>query len=59
MQLFAFDTVKRTLTPKDGSPPNLPGGLPVATVAGASAGLASTLCTYPLELLKTRLTIQV
>ncbi|GAQ86007.1 mitochondrial substrate carrier family protein [Klebsormidium nitens] len=58
IELFAFDTVKRILTPKDGSSANLPAGLPVATVAGASAGLASTLCTYPLELLKTRLTIQ-
>jgi hypothetical protein len=28
-------------------------------VAGAFAGVSSTLCTYPLELIKTRLTIQV
>ncbi|RRT40470.1 hypothetical protein B296_00058526 [Ensete ventricosum] len=55
-QLFAYDTAKKALTPKDGEPPKLP--VPASLVAGAFAGVSSTLCTYPLELLKTRLTIQ-
>ncbi|XP_060959213.1 adenine nucleotide transporter BT1, chloroplastic/mitochondrial-like [Cannabis sativa] len=32
--------------------------IPPSLIAGACAGVSSTLCTYPLELLKTRLTIQ-
>ncbi|RWW77076.1 hypothetical protein BHE74_00014786 [Ensete ventricosum] len=55
-QLFAYDTAKKALTPKDGEPPKLL--VPASLVAGAFAGVSSTLCTYPLELLKTRLTIQ-
>ncbi|RRT32907.1 hypothetical protein B296_00041248 [Ensete ventricosum] len=54
--LFAYDTAKKALTPKDGEQPILP--IPPSLVAGAVAGVSSTLCTYPLELLKTRLTIQ-
>lgn len=57
MQLFTYDTVKRYLTPKEGEKPRIP--FPIAPVAGASAGVCSTLIMYPLELLKTRLTIQV
>lgn len=57
LQLFAYDTVKKHLTPKPGDQPMLP--IPASSVAGAVAGVSSTLLTYPLELLKTRLTIQV
>lgn len=56
-QLFAFDTVNKVLSPKDGEPAKMP--VPSSLVAGAIAGVSSTLSTYPLELLKTRLTIQV
>ncbi|KAG6497250.1 hypothetical protein ZIOFF_045144 [Zingiber officinale] len=56
LQLFAFDTAKKFLTPKEGEQPKLL--IPPSLVAGAFAGVSSTLCTYPLELLKTRLTIQ-
>ncbi|XP_068648515.1 adenine nucleotide transporter BT1, chloroplastic/mitochondrial-like [Aristolochia californica] len=56
IELFAYDTVKKQLTPKPDEPPKL--FLPPSLVAGALAGVSSTLCTYPLELLKTRLTIQ-
>ncbi|XP_010914879.1 adenine nucleotide transporter BT1, chloroplastic/mitochondrial [Elaeis guineensis] len=56
IELFAFDTANKILTPKMGEPPKLP--VPSSLVAGAFAGVSSTLCTYPLELLKTRLTIQ-
>ncbi|OAY72029.1 Adenine nucleotide transporter BT1, chloroplastic/mitochondrial [Ananas comosus] len=56
IELFAYDTAKKILTPKSGEPPKLP--IPSSLVAGAFAGVSSTLCTYPLELIKTRLTIQ-
>ncbi|KAK9279816.1 hypothetical protein L1049_013498 [Liquidambar formosana] len=56
IELFAYDTVNKQLSPKPGEQPKLP--LPASLVAGACAGVSSTLCTYPLELLKTRLTIQ-
>lgn len=56
IELFAYDTVKKFLTPKPGEPPRIP--FSVSPVAGAAAGVCSTLCTYPLELLKTRMTIQ-
>ncbi|XP_039126421.1 adenine nucleotide transporter BT1, chloroplastic/mitochondrial-like [Dioscorea cayenensis subsp. rotundata] len=56
IELFAFDTMNKVLSPKDGESPKLP--LPPSLVAGAFAGVSSTICTYPLELLKTRLTIQ-
>lgn len=58
LQLFAYDQVKGFLGPKDGKPGML-ASLPVSPVAGACAGISSTVCMYPLELLKTRLTIQV
>lgn len=57
LQLFAYDTVMNNLTPKSGEQPIVP--IPASLVAGAVAGVSSTLCTYPLELIKTRLTIQV
>ena len=57
LQLFAFDTAKKFLTPKSGEERRIP--IPPSLVAGAFAGVSSTLCTYPLELIKTRLTIQV
>ncbi|KAG6528416.1 adenine nucleotide transporter BT1, chloroplastic/mitochondrial-like [Zingiber officinale] len=56
IELFAFDTAKKVLTPKEGEQQKIP--IPPSLVAGAFAGVSSTLCTYPLELLKTRLTIQ-
>lgn len=56
IELFAYDTVKKVLTPKSGEPPKTP--IPVSLIAGACAGVSSTLVTYPLELLKTRLTIE-
>ncbi|KAF7817240.1 adenine nucleotide transporter BT1, chloroplastic/mitochondrial [Senna tora] len=56
IELFAYDTVNKNLSPKSGEQPKLP--IPASLVAGACAGVSSTICTYPLELLKTRLTIQ-
>ncbi|XVE98308.1 hypothetical protein REPUB_Repub03eG0094500 [Reevesia pubescens] len=55
IELFAYETVKKQLTPEFGEQPKLP--LPASFIAGAVAGVSSTLCTYPLELLKTRLTV--
>ncbi|XP_041004963.1 adenine nucleotide transporter BT1, chloroplastic/mitochondrial-like [Juglans microcarpa x Juglans regia] len=56
IELFAFDTVKKHLTPKPGIEPKSP--IPASLIAGAVAGVSSTLATYPLELLKTRITVQ-
>ncbi|KAL6215124.1 hypothetical protein ACLB2K_014555 [Fragaria x ananassa] len=56
IELFAYDTVNKHLSPKDGEQSKLP--IPASLIAGACAGVSSTLVTYPLELLKTRLTIQ-
>lgn len=56
IELFAFDTAKKFLTPKADEPPKT--FLPPSLVAGALAGVSSTLCMYPLELIKTRLTIE-
>ncbi|KAK9269739.1 hypothetical protein L1049_001517 [Liquidambar formosana] len=56
IELFAYDTVKKHLTPEPGEQPIVP--IPASLIAGAVAGVSSTLCTYPLELLKTRLTVQ-
>ncbi|KAK2965285.1 hypothetical protein RJ640_004154, partial [Escallonia rubra] len=56
IELFAYETVKKHLTPKPGEQPKLP--IPASSIAGAIGGISSTLCTYPLELLKTRLTVQ-
>lgn len=57
VQLLAYDSVKTFLTPKNGEPSRLP--VPASTIAGATAGVCSTLTMYPLELLKTRLTVEV
>ncbi|KAJ4707913.1 adenine nucleotide transporter BT1, chloroplastic/mitochondrial-like [Melia azedarach] len=56
IELFAFDTVNKGLSTNPGEEPKIP--IPASLVAGACAGVSSTLCTYPLELVKTRLTIQ-
>ncbi|KAF3447133.1 hypothetical protein FNV43_RR12313 [Rhamnella rubrinervis] len=56
IELFAYDTVNKNLSSKPGEQAKLP--IPASLIAGACAGVSSTLCTYPLELLKTRLTIQ-
>ncbi|KAK6945085.1 Mitochondrial substrate/solute carrier [Dillenia turbinata] len=56
IELLAYDTVKKHLTPEPGEQPQI--SLPASLIAGAVAGVSSTICTYPLELLKTRLTIQ-
>ncbi|GAA0186925.1 mitochondrial carrier protein [Lithospermum erythrorhizon] len=56
IELFAYETVKKQLTPRPGEEPIV--RLPPSLVAGAFAGISSTLLTYPLELLKTRLTVQ-
>ncbi|KAJ6330028.1 hypothetical protein OIU76_008790 [Salix suchowensis] len=56
IELFAYDTVNKKLSPAPGEQPKLP--IPASLIAGACAGVSSTLCTYPLELVKTRLTIQ-
>ncbi|XP_075509792.1 adenine nucleotide transporter BT1, chloroplastic/mitochondrial-like [Primulina tabacum] len=56
IELFAYDTVKNQLTAKPGEQPKI--HVPISLIAGAVAGISSTICTYPLELLKTRLTIQ-
>ncbi|CAN6358700.1 unnamed protein product [Urochloa humidicola] len=56
IELFAFDTANKFLTPKSGEERKIP--FPPSLVAGAFAGVSSTLCMYPLELIKTRLTIQ-
>ncbi|XP_066318154.1 adenine nucleotide transporter BT1, chloroplastic/amyloplastic/mitochondrial-like [Miscanthus floridulus] len=53
---FTYDTAKKLLTPKADEPPKIP--IPTPLVAGALAGFASTLCTYPMELIKTRITIE-
>ncbi|KAK6129531.1 hypothetical protein DH2020_036764 [Rehmannia glutinosa] len=56
IELFVYDTINKNLSQKPGEHPKLP--IPPSLVAGACAGVSSTLVTYPLELLKTRLTIQ-
>ncbi|KAG6409494.1 hypothetical protein SASPL_127534 [Salvia splendens] len=56
IELFVYDTVNKNLSPKPGEQPKL--RVPPSLVAGACAGVSSTLVTYPLELVKTRLTIQ-
>ncbi|CAN6441898.1 unnamed protein product [Victoria cruziana] len=56
IELFAYETVRKHLSPKPGESPKVP--VPASLVAGAVAGMSSTLCTYPLELVKTRITIQ-
>ncbi|KAI5077267.1 hypothetical protein GOP47_0007091 [Adiantum capillus-veneris] len=54
--LFAYDTIKKALDRTPWVVSHVP--VPSSSIAGATAGVCSTLCTYPLELLKTRLTIQ-
>ncbi|KAG0564685.1 hypothetical protein KC19_8G131100 [Ceratodon purpureus] len=58
IELFAFEKVKGFLNSREGLPAPL-AALPVSPIAGSCAGISSTIVMYPLELLKTRLTIQV
>ncbi|XP_004288810.1 PREDICTED: adenine nucleotide transporter BT1, chloroplastic/mitochondrial-like [Fragaria vesca subsp. vesca] len=55
IELFVFDMVNKYLT-RPGEELKVP--IPASSIAGALAGFSSTLCTYPLELLKTRFTVQ-
>lgn len=57
VQLLAYDTVNKCLSSKPGEQRKVP--VPPSLIAGACAGVSSTILTYPLELVKTRLTIQV
>ncbi|PKI77678.1 hypothetical protein CRG98_001908 [Punica granatum] len=56
IELFAYDTVNKQLSSKPGEQQKI--SIPPSLIAGACAGVSSTICTYPLELVKTRLTIQ-
>ncbi|ESQ53931.1 hypothetical protein EUTSA_v10025387mg [Eutrema salsugineum] len=56
VELFVFETVNKKLSPENGEQPRIP--IPASLLAGACAGVSQTLLTYPLELVKTRLTIQ-
>ncbi|KAK9682664.1 hypothetical protein RND81_10G088000 [Saponaria officinalis] len=56
IELFIYDTVNKKLSPKAGEQPKIP--ISPSFIAGACAGVSSTVLTYPLELVKTRLTIQ-
>ncbi|KFK29849.1 hypothetical protein AALP_AA7G186700 [Arabis alpina] len=56
VELFVFETVNKKLSPENGEPSKIP--IPASLLAGACAGVSQTLLTYPLELVKTRLTIQ-
>ena len=57
IELFAFDTMRKVLVNEDGES-RLPLPLPPASVAGACAGLSSTVICYPMEVMKTRLTVE-
>ncbi|XP_010447395.1 PREDICTED: adenine nucleotide transporter BT1, chloroplastic/mitochondrial-like [Camelina sativa] len=56
VELFVFETVNKKLSPEHGEESKIP--IPASLLAGACAGVSQTLLTYPLELVKTRLTIQ-
>ncbi|CAH2077232.1 unnamed protein product [Thlaspi arvense] len=56
VELFVFETVNKKLSPENGEQSKIP--IPASLLAGACAGVSQTLLTYPLELIKTRLTIQ-
>ncbi|CAH2061015.1 unnamed protein product [Thlaspi arvense] len=56
VELFVFETVNKKLTPKLGEESKIP--IPASLLAGACAGVSQTLLTYPLELVKTRITFQ-
>ncbi|KAI5071137.1 hypothetical protein GOP47_0013388 [Adiantum capillus-veneris] len=53
IELCVFETVRRLLN-KEGHPLKHM----AATVAGGAAGMAGTIVTYPLELLRTRISVQ-
>ncbi|KAI5674807.1 hypothetical protein M9H77_15171 [Catharanthus roseus] len=57
IELFVYDTINKHLSSKpDEKRPKI--CIPPSLIAGACAGVSSDMVTYPLELLKTRLTIE-
>ncbi|CAM8892340.1 unnamed protein product [Rhodiola kirilowii] len=56
IELFVYEAVNKHLSAKHGEEQKT--RIPPSLIAGACAGVSSTLCMYPLELVKTRLTIQ-
>lgn len=59
LQLFTVDVTKKALSPLVHGPDAPLPGLPISLLAGSTAGVVSTILTYPLELVKTRLTVEV
>jgi len=59
VQLAAFDVFKRKLSKKDENGKRLPPSAFATTAAGALAGVTSTIATFPLEVLRTRLACSV
>ena len=55
IEFFTFETLKRLLL-SSSHPLHLQLAAPLS---GGAAGIAGTLATYPLELIRTRITIQV
>ena len=55
IEFFTFETLKRLLL-SSSDPLHLQLAAPLS---GGAAGIAGTLATYPLELIRTRITIQV
>lgn len=62
MQFATFEAVKRTEKKQDIKDPQvlpLPRAIPLATLAGAAAGFASTVATYPFMVLNDRIVLNV
>ncbi|GAQ87808.1 mitochondrial substrate carrier family protein [Klebsormidium nitens] len=58
IELFTVDVTKKALSPLANGPNAPLPGLPISLLAGSTAGVVSTILTYPLELVKTRLTVE-
>ena len=54
VELFVFETVKKNFN-KEGHPLKNAASI----FAGGAAGMAGTITTYPLELMRTRISVQV